>query len=311
MSVTDLVYCNGEGIPVTTSLIVADYFGKKHLHVMEAIKNILSSIEKSVDVESQKIKSYYELSSYESPMPGNTGAVRKVPMYIMNENGFLHLAMGFTGDKARIFKERYFNAFKAMRNTIQQSISFESSFLQAIQPIIQSQAQISNQMMQLCNTLMQYMGGAVSPQPQPVAQPQPQPTTVINPEEEPAIDDLYPWEGVVNGYARLRRLYPHHVTVIQAAEQLRSHGIGIRQKTLYRFLREEGYISGLDRTYHRPSRVCVEKGWMVCTQSGRMDGYPKRRYHTPHLSPEFVDMLKLRLADRIQRQLEFGKEVQP
>ena len=224
--------------------------------------------------------------------------------YNITRDGFTFLAMGYTGKKAAEFKEKYIAAFNAMEQQLKQGTLITEQFMQ-------TQMQTMNQMMQLCNTMMQYMGGVVSPQPQPMVQPQPQQPSVINPEEEPAIDDFYPWEGVVNGYARLRRLYPNHVTVIQAAEQLRSHGIGIRQKSLYRFLREEGYISGEDRTYHRPSRVCVEKGWMVCTQSGRMDGYPKRRYHTPHLSPEFVEMLKARLTEYIQRQLEFGQEVQP
>ena len=290
----ELVFRGENGTPMTTSLLVAEAFGKKHKNVLRDIDNLECS-EEFLGLNFEPCMKIRELAS---------GGKIQDRYFNITRDGFTFLAMGYTGKKAAEFKEKYIAAFNAMEQQLKQGALITEQFMQ-------TQMQMMNQMMQLCNTLMQYMGGAVSSQPQPVAQPQPQPTTVINPEEEPAIDDLYPWEGVVNGYARLRRLYPNHITVIQAAQQLRSHGIGIRQKTLYRFLREEGYISGLDRTYHRPSRVCVEKGWMVCTQSGRMDGYPKRRYHTPHLSPEFVDMLKLRLADRIQRQLEFGKEVQP
>lgn len=290
----ELVFRGENGTPMTTSLLVAEAFGKKHCHVLRDIENLDCSDEftESNFGCCMKIR---ELAN---------GVKKQDRYYNITRDGFTFLAMGYTGKKAAEFKEKYIAAFNAMEQQLKQGTLITEQFMQ-------TQMQMMNQMMQLCNTMMQYMGGVASPQPQHVVQPQPQQPSVINPEEEPAIDDFYPWEGVVNGYARLRRLYPNHVTVIQAAEQLRSHGIGIRQKTLYRFLREEGYISGEDRTYHRPSRVCVEKGWMVCTQSGRMDGYPKRRYHTPHLSPEFVEMLKVRLTEYIQRQLEFGKEVQP
>ena len=290
----ELVFRGENGTPMTTSLLVAEAFGKKHCHVLRDIENLDCSDEFTESNFGCCVK-IRELAN---------GVKKQDRYYNITRDGFTFLAMGYTGKKAAEFKEKYIAAFNAMEQQLKQGTLITEQFMQ-------TQMQMMNQMMQLCNTLMQYMGGVVSPQPQPMVQPQPQQPSIINPDEEPTIDDFYPWEGVVNGYARLRRLYPNHVTVIQAAEQLRSHGIGIRQKTLYRFLREEGFISGEDRTYHRPSRVCVEKGWMVCTQSGRMDGYPKRRYHTPHLSPEFVEMLKARLTEYIQRQLEFGKEVQP
>lgn len=290
----ELVFRGENGTPMTTSYLIAETFGKEHNKVCRDIEKL----ECSEDFQSANFGVSFKIR--ELPNGGH----KQERYYNITRDGFTFLAMGYTGKKAAEFKEKYIAAFNAMEQQLKQGTLITEQFMQ-------TQMQMMNQMMQLCNTLMQYMGGVASPQPQPMVQPQPQQPSIINPEEEPAIDDFYPWEGVVNGYARLRRLYPDHITVIQAAEQLRSHGIGIRQKSLYRFLREEGYISGEDRTYHRPSRVCVEKGWMVCTQSGRMDGYPKRRYHTPHLSPEFVEMMKVRLTEYIQRQLEFGKEVQP
>ena len=289
----ELVFRGENGTPMTTSYIIAETFGKEHNKVCRDIEKL----ECSEDFQSANFGVSFKFR--ELPNGGH----KQDRYYNITRDGFTFLAMGYTGKKAAEFKEKYIDAFNAMERQLKQGTLITEQFMQ-------TQMQMMNQMMQLCNTMMQYMGGAVSPQPQPMVQPQPQQPSTINPEEEPTIDDFYPWKGVVNGYSRLRRLYPNHITVVQAAEQLRNYGIGIRQKTLYRILREEGYISGEDRTYHRPSRVCVEKGWMVCTQSGRMDGYPKRRYHTPHLSPEFVEMLKVRLADRIQRQLEFGKEVE-
>lgn len=290
----ELVFRNANGVPMTTSMLVAETFCKEHRHVVRDIDNLICNLQ---DIDFQCCPNLAGVDemfvAVEKDVQQPNGGVKKTKSYIMDRNGFSLLAMGYNGKKALTFKLKYMDAFMTMENIIRGNANEKVKRIET-----DGSEDLRQRVERLERILLSNKGRGVMP-------------STINPEEEPTIDDLYPWEGVVNGYARLRRLYPNHVTVIQAAEQLRSHGIGIRQKTLYRFLREEGYISGEDRTYHRPSRVCVEKGWMVCTQSGRMDGYPKRRYHTPHLSPEFVEMLKVRLTEYIQRQLEFGKEVQP
>ena len=152
MNPTDLVYRNGNGVPVTTSMIISEYFGKTHKDVMEAVKNILVSAEKSAETENQEIITYFELSNYETPLNNGTGAVRKTPMYIMNEEGFTLLAMGFTGEKARLFKIRYIKAFKAMRNVIQNQMDGTAQLMQAQQMITQNLLLLSQQMETMTRT---------------------------------------------------------------------------------------------------------------------------------------------------------------
>ena len=43
----EIVVISEKGNPVTTSLQVAEYFGKQHKHVIEAIKSIIQSAENS------------------------------------------------------------------------------------------------------------------------------------------------------------------------------------------------------------------------------------------------------------------------
>ena len=49
------------------------------------------------------------------------GGVKKIPVYVMNRDGFTLLAMGFTGAKALAFKLEYMNAINAMEQQIRQS----------------------------------------------------------------------------------------------------------------------------------------------------------------------------------------------
>ena len=297
----ELVFRGENGTPMTTSYLIAETFGKAHKNVLRDIDNLGCSKEfLGLNFElSLKIR---ELAS---------GGQKQERYYNITKDGFAFLAMGYTGKKAAEFKEKYITAFNAMERIIQQGISLESSFVQAIQPIIQSQAQISNQMMQLCNIMMQYMGGVVLPQSQSMVQPQSQQPSIVNPEEEPTIDDFYPWEGVVTTYRKLRMQYPKHITVMQAVDLLRLRGIVIRKSSLFRFLRESGLISGKNSTYHRPSPECVKKGWMVCMSGRRVSVYPNRHYYTPYLSPEFLDILEHKLSAQGVKALELWKEVQP
>ena len=84
---------------VTSSLQVADTFGKQHKHVLESIDKLAA--------ENPATKSMFATGAYE-----NRG--KQYPMYYMNRDGFTLLAMGFTGDKALQFKLQYIKAFNEM-----------------------------------------------------------------------------------------------------------------------------------------------------------------------------------------------------
>ena len=91
---------------VTTSLQVAEYFGKTHRHVLRDIRSLLD----------QKDMSNFGHIFVESEFSDKYG--RKQPMYLMNRDGFTLLAMGFTGKKAMQFKIAYINAFNEMEDIL-------------------------------------------------------------------------------------------------------------------------------------------------------------------------------------------------
>ena len=85
-----------EGRPVTSSRIVAEYFGKQHHHVVRDIRTLFSQ---KPDLE--RNANFGECS--ETINLAN-GATRQVPFFWMDRKGFSLLAMGFTGAKALDFK---------------------------------------------------------------------------------------------------------------------------------------------------------------------------------------------------------------
>lgn len=91
---------------VTNSLLVAEKFAKEHRHVLQTIRELLSSAENSA-----VLQMFFE-SSYKASN-GKTN-----PMYIMNRDGFSLLVMGFTGEKALKFKLDFINAFSEMEKTL-------------------------------------------------------------------------------------------------------------------------------------------------------------------------------------------------
>ncbi|WP_195918526.1 Rha family transcriptional regulator [Pediococcus acidilactici] len=89
---------------VTTSLQVAEVFGKRHDHILRDISQM-----------KQDVPNFGEMFS-EGTEPDSYGRDRKV--VYMNRDGFTLLAMGFTGKKALGFKLKYIEAFNQMEETI-------------------------------------------------------------------------------------------------------------------------------------------------------------------------------------------------
>ena len=99
-----LVVINNNQI-VVSSKDLAEHFGKQHKHVIEIIRDILSA-------ENSANEFFHEESySYNG---------RRLPMYLMNRDGFSLLAMGFTGKKALQWKLKYIEAFNEMEETLKQ-----------------------------------------------------------------------------------------------------------------------------------------------------------------------------------------------
>ncbi|MFD1548160.1 Rha family transcriptional regulator [Levilactobacillus fuyuanensis] len=97
---------------VTTSLQVAEAFGKQHKDVMDTIRRKLQSAENSAHYQSMFAEGTYRDSRG-----------RSQSMYYMNRNGWTFIAMGFTGDKADKFKLAYIDAFDAMQDELERQAS--------------------------------------------------------------------------------------------------------------------------------------------------------------------------------------------
>lgn len=333
MKTTEIVFRNENGVPVTTSVIVAEYFEKNHKHVMEAIQDIIATAEKSAIVELQELKEYFELSSYETMMPGNTGAVRKYPMYIMNEEGFTHLAMGFTGEKAKVFKQRYIKAFKAMRNVIQQGLSLSEKFMESQTRTLQTVTNTCERLMDRLDRMEQSFamglcheaGQSIYLKPAPRFEPMSmQPSiskdgipTVLNEGEAPSAHNGQLWNKCVMSYGELRTYYPDYKNTHDVAEELRRRGIHIYQRGLFSYLREKGYLSDGVYTFNRPSEECARNRYMVATVTGRNGRTGRHRGFVPYHSPAFIDILEKEMCEirsHVQQPYlpfnEPGKEVQ-
>lgn len=94
------------GIPVSSSLAVSDYFHRHHKDVLRKIENLDCSIDFT--------ERNFTLSEYSD----TTG--RKQPCYFITRDGFTFLAMGFTGKRASAFKEAYIKAFNQMEEQLRQ-----------------------------------------------------------------------------------------------------------------------------------------------------------------------------------------------
>lgn len=131
-------FTNGQ--PTTTSLLIADRFGKKHKHVLRDIYRLggfvsaweskqesISFTEPNFRPSKQELlsinQSYSELSEQDSAtfvannfIAGeyidSTG--KSLPMFHITKDGFALLAMGFTGEKALVWKMRFLEAFNEL-----------------------------------------------------------------------------------------------------------------------------------------------------------------------------------------------------
>ena len=99
---------------VTTSLQVAETFGKNHQHVLRDIENIVNKggVQNWTDPHGKM----FAIGSYKHPQNH-----QEYKMYYMNKDGFTLLAMGFTGKKAMQFKLDYIQAFNQMEKVIQEN----------------------------------------------------------------------------------------------------------------------------------------------------------------------------------------------
>lgn len=110
-----------KGVLVTTSRNVAEVFGKEHKNVLRDIENIISQLSEgqSSDLSSGLNKPFvggevvvsglFVSSVYKTEPNG-----RDYPEYLITRDGLTLLVMGYTGEKAMMFKLAYIKRFNEM-----------------------------------------------------------------------------------------------------------------------------------------------------------------------------------------------------
>ena len=103
-SMTDIILSTQNGEPVVSSRQIAENFGKEHKNVLQTIDNMTA--------ENSALLQMFHLSEY------TTSQNKKLPMYLMNRDGFSLLVMGFTGKAALEWKLKYIQAFNEMEKKL-------------------------------------------------------------------------------------------------------------------------------------------------------------------------------------------------
>lgn len=116
------------GKPVVSSRFIAEIFEKNHQHVLRDIANLIGE---TSGLSVNFGLSNFGLSSYKN-------AQNKIqPEYLLTRDGFVMLAMGYTGKKAMQFKEAYINRFNEMEQYLKALNAARLEFPELTQAILE------------------------------------------------------------------------------------------------------------------------------------------------------------------------------
>lgn len=305
---TDIVYKNESGVAVTTSYLVAETFGKPHANVLRNIDNLHCS------ERFHKLNFEFMFSIRELP----NGGSRNERYCVMTKDGFIFLAMGFTGKKAAEFKEKYIAAFNAMENQLKQGItqSLESlSRKQILQMALEAEEEKERMAARLAlseekNREMTASIESILPRLEAIENRMAAPV-------EPVTSEIIVKEGESTGevghltvYQRahshdkdkLRAMFPSYVTLTEALDKIKKKGVYVNKTDLFKYLRTNGYLSSNPYTYNCPEEHCMRKGWMLAAYGGAFNDRPKvKRMYVPYLSPAFVTLLEQMLREQLKK----------
>lgn len=123
-----------EGHVTTTSSQIAKHFGKEHKVVLRAIRNLSSTVDAD----------FYRCNFVPIQTITDLGAgrTRQDPAYRITRDGFVFLAMGFTGKEAAAWKVAYLSAFNRMETELQQPAPDTARLQQAQKLASQAGAQV-------------------------------------------------------------------------------------------------------------------------------------------------------------------------
>lgn len=113
------VFVDSKDTARVDSLYVAEFFEKRHDHVLRDITKI-------TDPKSGVSEEFSDTNFTPSSYKDSTG--RKLRCYYLTRDGFTMLAMGYTGQKAMKFKELYIRRFNEMESFIKTLIKARQEF---------------------------------------------------------------------------------------------------------------------------------------------------------------------------------------
>lgn len=122
----------------TDSLIVTKFFEKEHKNVMRSIRNL--------ECSSEFRALNFELADY---IDKNGD---KQPKYEMSRDGFMFLAMGFTGAKAAQWKEAFIKAFNMMEEELLKQSFMPRGYPQMLEAARNDWKRVRNDLMILLGT---------------------------------------------------------------------------------------------------------------------------------------------------------------
>ena len=135
------------GQVVVSSRVVAERFGKRHSHVVEAIENKMKNL--TTENSEVNISALFILTKY-------THNGNEYKEYLLTRDGFTFIVMGFTGAEADIWKLKYIEAFNKMEQALkvqQNPYAHLSQELQAIFAIDHKQQEMDSRITKLENTM--------------------------------------------------------------------------------------------------------------------------------------------------------------
>lgn len=113
--------------PVTTSLAVADHFGKEHRSVLGSIRALIDDCPPNFNLQNFMQIEYKDDKG------------RTYPMYRIRFDGFMLLVMGYTGKKALAMKLAYIEAFNKLRAQLEEKQARTCARMDADAPITPDQ----------------------------------------------------------------------------------------------------------------------------------------------------------------------------
>lgn len=125
----EIVYRGESNQPLTNSKLVAEVFEKEHKNVMQSIRKLMVGT-----AQNSAVLKMFSESTYLNEQN------KEQPMFIMNQDGFTLLAMGFNGKKAMEFKLKYIEAFNKMKKEIESSKpSLPQNYLEALKSLVKAE----------------------------------------------------------------------------------------------------------------------------------------------------------------------------